>query len=252
MDDQATQDKSAAHAHQYDATALPLGLRVLASGINTYLRAIKFFSRHVVENAAPVQALQRAGKPVIILIWHERTFQVPSVVTICPRPLYALTSRSRDGAVIGNVMRAFGMRNIQGSGTGASANKKTNPRKRGAQAYRAMLQVLRRGETVIATGDVPPGPARVAGPGMIHLALRSGAPIIVLGISRSKQYRLRKSWDQLRVPVPFGKLAMVFGDPIEIDRDTSEARLAELQMEISDRLNDAQKRAEQITGEKSD
>ena len=87
---------------------------------------------------------------------------------------------------------------------------------------------------------------------MIHLALRSGAPIIVLGISRSKQYRLRKSWDQLREPVPFGKLAMVFGDPIEIDRDTSEARLAELQMEISDRLNDAQKRAEQITGEKSD
>jgi hypothetical protein len=45
---------------------------------------------------------------------------------------------------------------------------------------------------------------------------------------------------------------MVFGDPIEIDRDTSEARLAELQMEISDRLNGAQKRAEQITGEKSD
>ena len=55
------------------------------------------------------------------------------------------------------------MLNIQGSGTGAAANKQTNPRKRGAQAYRAMLQVLRRGESVIATADVPPGPAREAG-----------------------------------------------------------------------------------------
>ena len=123
MDEQAAPDASSTHAHQYDATALPLGMRVLAGGINTYLRAIALSSRHVVENVAPVQELQLDGKPVIILLWHERTFQVPSITSFCPRPLYALTSRSRDGAIIGNVMRKFGMLNIQGSGTGAAANK---------------------------------------------------------------------------------------------------------------------------------
>ncbi|MGB1117227.1 MAG: lysophospholipid acyltransferase family protein [Parvibaculales bacterium] len=252
MNEHAAPDASSTHAHQYDATALPLGMRVLAGGINTYLRAIALSSRHVVENVAPVQELQLDGKPVIILLWHERTFQVPSITSFCPRPLYALTSRSRDGAIIGNVMRKFGMRNIQGSGTGAAANKGTNPRKRGAQAYRAMLQVLRRGETVIATADVPPGPARAAGPGMIHLAARSGAPIVPLGISRAHQYRMRNSWDQLRVPLPFGRLAMVFADPIEIERDVSEARLAEIQTEISDRITGAQMQAESLTGETSD
>ena len=251
MDDQVAPEANPAHAHQYDATALPLGLCVLAGGIKTYLRAIKLSSRHVVENAAPVQALQLDGKPVIILLWHERTFQVPSITSFCPRQLHALTSRSRDGAIIGNVMRSFGMANIQGSGTGAAANKGTNPRKRGAQAYRAMLQVLRRGESVIATADVPPGPARAAGPGMIHLAARSGAPIVPLGISRTHQYRLRNSWDQLRVPLPFGKLAMVFADPIEIERDMSEARLAEIQTAISARITRAQMRAESLSDETS-
>ena len=252
MDEQAAPDGSPTHAHQYDATALPLGMRVLAGGINTYLRAIALSSRHVVENVAPVHKLQLDEKPVIILLWHERTFQVPSITSFCPRPLHALTSRNRDGAIIGNVMRKFGMLNIQGSGTGAAANKQTNPRKRGAQAYRAMLQVLRRGESVIATADVPPGPARAAGPGMIHLAARSGAPIVPLGISRTHQYRMRNSWDQLRVPLPFGKLAMVFADPIKIERDMSEVRLAEIQTEISARITGAQVQAESLTGEVSD
>ena len=252
MDEQAAPDGSPTHAHQYDATALPLGMRVLAGGINTYLRAIALSSHHVVENVAPVHKLQLDEKPVIILLWHERTFQVPSITSFCPRPLHALTSRSRDGAIIGNVMRKFGMLNIQGSGTGAAANKQTNPRKRGAQAYRAMLQVLRRGESVIATADVPPGPAREAGPGMIRLAARSGAPIVPLGISRAHQIRMRNSWDQLRVPLPFGKLAMVFADPITIERDLSEARLAEIQTEISARITGAQVQAESLTGEVSD
>ena len=111
---------------------------------------------------------------------------------------------------------------------------------------------LRRGESVIATADVPPGPAREAGPGMIHLAARSGAPIVPLGISRAHQIRMRNSWDQLRVPLPFGKLAMVFADPITIERDFSEARLAEIQTEISARITGAQVQAESLTGEVSD
>ena len=252
MGDQAAPEANSVHAHQYDAVALPLGLRVLAGGINTYLRAIKLSSHHVVENVAPVQKLQSDGKPMIILLWHERTFQVTSITSFCPRQLHALTSRSRDGAIIGNVMRSFGMANIQGSGTGVAANKGTNPRKRGAQAYRAMLQVLRRGESVIATADVPPGPARAAGPGMIHLAARSGAPIVPLGISRAHQYRIRNSWDQLRIPLPFGKLAMVFSDPIEIESDMSSARQAEIQTQISERITCAQGQAENLTGETSD
>mgnify|MGYP001201669551 FL=1 len=240
------------HAHQFDAASLPFTMRVLALGVHAYLRAIAWSSRHILENADPLHALQRQDKPVVILMWHERTFQVPSITSFMPRPLYALTSRSRDGAMIGNVLRSFGMHNIQGSGTGVAANKRTNPRKRGAQAYRAMLQVLRRGETVIATADVPPGPAREAGPGMIHLAARAGAVIVPLGVSRARQYRVRKSWDQLRVPLPFGKLAMVLGDPIEVGRDEIDGDMEALQARIGMLIIDAQMRAEELVGEQPD
>ncbi|MEC8566113.1 MAG: hypothetical protein VXY46_05655, partial [Pseudomonadota bacterium] len=75
---------------------------------------------------------------------------------------------------------------------------------------------------------------------------------VPLGISRTHEYRMRNSWDQLRVPLPFGKLAMVFADPIEIERDLSEARLAEIQTEISARITGAQVQAESLTGEVSD
>ena len=61
MDEQAAPDGSPTHAHQYDATALPVGMRVLAGGVSTYLRAIALSSRHEVENVAPVHKLQQDG-----------------------------------------------------------------------------------------------------------------------------------------------------------------------------------------------
>jgi lysophospholipid acyltransferase (LPLAT)-like uncharacterized protein len=177
-------------------------------------------------------------------------------------PITALTSRSRDGAVIANVIRPFGYQSIQGSGTGKAAGKKTNPRKRGAQAFRSMLKHLKNGEMVLATADVPPGPVFETGPGMVKLAAMSGAAIVPVGVCFSPEFPVPGTWDKSRLPLPFGQRSLVFGDPIYIARDvakkdmTSEegeespAMMAACEL-VTQALQQSQKDAEGLLGKKS-
>ena len=68
MDEQAAPNAGPTHAHQYDATALPLGMRVLAGGINTYLRAIALSSRHVDQSTQNFSATLDWGIRMVLLL----------------------------------------------------------------------------------------------------------------------------------------------------------------------------------------
>jgi lysophospholipid acyltransferase (LPLAT)-like uncharacterized protein len=65
------------------------------------------------------------------------------------------------------------------------------------------------------TPDGPRGPARVAKPGAVAAAQRSGAAIMPVGIGASPAWRA-PSWDRFLVPSPFAKVRMVYGEPFGV------------------------------------
>ena len=171
--------------------------------VNRYIRFCEVTGSLLVAGDGPFIKLQVEGKPIILLIWHGRNFQAIPMSRLFINPVTALTSRSRDGAMIANVIRPFGYAAIQGSGTGAAAKKKTNPKKRGMQAFRAMLKHLKNGEMVLATADVPPGPVFETGPGMVKLAAKSGAAIMVVGAGFSPELPIVGHMGQIEITAAF-------------------------------------------------
>ncbi len=197
--------------HNYAVDSLPPYLRFLAWGVRGLILFIERTTQVLVAGDAPFNKLQINKQPVIILIWHGRNFQTILMARFVSRPLSVLTSRSRDGAMIAYIVRPFGFKPVQGSGTGRAAGKTTKPSKRGMQAFRNMLRLLQKNEMVLATADVPPGPVFETGLGMVKLAQRSGAAIVSMGVSYSPQLRIAGTWDHMHLPLPFGRRSFAFG-----------------------------------------
>jgi len=259
-------DAAPAIGHNFHAEDVAWPLRLVGWLVNRYIRLCEATTSLLVAGDGPFVQLQVARQPIILLVWHGRNFQGIPMARLFHSPITALTSRSRDGAVIANVIRPFGYQSIQGSGTGKSAGKKTNPRKRGAQAFRGMLKHLKNGEMVLATADVPPGPVFETGPGMVKLAAMSGAAIVPVGVCFSPELPVPGTWDKSRLPLPFGQRSLVFGDPVYIARDvakkdaTSEAASEEGEESpammaacelVTQALQQSQKDAEGLLGKKS-
>jgi 3-deoxy-D-manno-octulosonic-acid transferase len=63
------------------------------------------------------------------------------------------------------------------------------------------------------TADIPPGPARNCGLGIVMIGSRSGRPIVPFAVATSR-YRAVKSWDRMTINLPFSKLGIAMGDAI--------------------------------------
>ena len=78
-----------------------------------------------------------------------------------------LTSPSRDGDIIARCVHGFGMGSVRGSSS-----------RRGSQALRELLTLLKQGCDLAITPDGPRGPRYEMSAGAIFLAQISGAPLV--------------------------------------------------------------------------
>lgn len=171
--------------------------------------------------------------PVIVAFWHESLPTMPVLwreahKTGMRRPAVVLASRHRDGQFVGNVVRILGVGLVSASSS-----------KGGVAGMQELVRSVTGGAHAGITPDGPRGPARQAAAGVAALAGLTGAKILPCGAATSRFITLRKSWDGMRIPLPFGRLVLVCGAPIEVPRDAWRATLPE----IEDALNNAQERA---------
>jgi lysophospholipid acyltransferase (LPLAT)-like uncharacterized protein len=156
-------------------------------------------------------------QPIIITMWHGQHF----MQTFYKRPEHTCTvmiSRHADGEFNAIAAQKLGMGVIRGSG----AQRADQVQKRGGiGALRGLLSLLKAGENVSMTADVPKI-SRVAGAGIILLAQLSGRPIYPIGVVCSRRIDF-KSWDAASVGLPFGRCAIVVGNPITVPREADAA-----------------------------
>jgi lysophospholipid acyltransferase (LPLAT)-like uncharacterized protein len=174
--------------------------------------------------------------PAILVVWHGEHFLVPFIGPRNDR-LNALITLHRDGEVLVRGGMHFGVKFVRGSGD----HGKEFMRKRAVQAFAAMLRLLRTGETVVLSADVPKI-ARVAGLGPVTLAKHSGCPIVPIGLATSRRVRL-SNWDRTCINLPFGRMVMVRGEPIRVARDADETALEAARRAVEASLAAADARA---------
>lgn len=210
----------------------------LAAG---YIRLVYATSKLRCEPADTVTKLF-AQHPQIFAMWHGQFMMLPKIKPERPADVVAMVARHDDAELIGSVLKRFGMTLIRGAGAG------TRRRSRGgAGALRESHRAIGHGTTVAMTADVPPGPARRAGDGIVMLARLSGRPIVPCAMATSRFFAL-KSWSAFTVNLPFSTLGIVVGDPIWVPPETDDAALESSRLAVERGLNEATARAYALAG----
>ncbi|MGE0565100.1 MAG: lysophospholipid acyltransferase family protein [Pseudolabrys sp.] len=200
-----------------------------------YLRLVALTNRTVVEPRTVYDGLMQV-MPIIIAAWHGQHFMIPFLRKPEHR-FKTLISRHRDGNINAVIAEHFGIGAIRGSGDHGGEFH----RKGAVSAFRAMLAALEDGFSVTLTADVPKV-ARVAGTGIVKLAQMSGRPIYPLAIANSRRVELN-SWDRSALPLPFGRMAGVLGEPITVDAAAGPDDLERARRAVETNLNAATGRA---------
>ncbi len=177
--------------------------------------------------------------PAIVAMWHGQHFMLPFARPENWTDCRVMISRSADGDVNAIAAAHLGLGLIRASGGRNAAQIK---KRHGVRGFLQAITALKEGAVVALTADVPKGPARVAGDGIVQLAGRSGRPVIPVAYATSRRINLN-SWDKATVNLPFGRAAVVCGAPIYIDRDLSDAALAAGRKRIEDGLDGVTDRA---------
>ena len=139
--------------------------------------------------------------PAIFTFWHGEQFLIPTVVA-GHLPLCALVSRHGDGEIQAAALESFGVQTIRGSG---GRNRARTLSKGGVKGSLEILTALENGVSSCMTANVPHGPARKVGKGVIALAKHSGRPIYPVSHVTSKNIFLN-SWIRPLLIYPSQKL----------------------------------------------
>lgn len=187
------------------------------AGFLAYLlvRFIVFTMRWKNEIHEDTLALMQEKKGFVICIWHNRLFPCASwwknvgwknikyedKQQNFPIP-HAMITSHRDGVILSHVMRFFNVPVIVGS---------TN--KDAVRAAATALRVLKKGGQLGITPDGPRGPRYVAKEGATFLSKKANVPIVLMSYDVDRAYILKKSWDNLIVPLPFSRATMRLSKP---------------------------------------
>ena len=153
--------------------------------------------------------------PVIMCFWHNRILGITlAFLRHYPgktrKGVNVLTSASRDGEILAQLVGRFGMDAVRGSSS-----------RRGSRALRELIELTENGCDIAITPDGPRGPRYSFGPGAISLAQLTAAPIAPVHAKFTRCLRMQ-TWDGFVIPLPFSKVSVTVDDPIHVPRELND------------------------------
>ena len=137
-----------------------------------------------------------SDKPTIFAVWHGDLLMLSYLYYQYRKKPHAkvLISDHFDGLIISKTIRYFGFETIAGS---------TN--RNAVKALMQAIKALKEGYDVGITPDGPKGPRHTVSDGVIVMAQKAKADIVLVRIKPTKYWQFN-SWDRFKVPKPFGVL----------------------------------------------
>lgn len=154
----------------------------------------------------------------IYMFWHR------NLLLLCLQrlgdPITVLVSPSKDGELIAGPVSELGYKTIRGSSS--------------RDGFRAMKEMIRaaKQQQLAITPDGPKGPTGTINPGVFQIAYFADIPIVPVVADSTREW-VFNSWDRFRVPKPFARIKVIYGDPVYIrDRTDFAAHTARLKAEM--------------------
>jgi len=193
------------------------------------IRATNFSYRLEVEGWQQAKEKLDKQESLVFSCWHGKLW-VPSYF-LRDLGIYALSSLSRDGSYMAQILKKMGWRTVRGSSS------------RGAS--RSLLELyrkLKKGESTAITPDGPTGPPHQVKPGIIFLQEKAGSYLVPIGVE-ARWKKNFNSWDSFLLPLPFSKTALVFAEPFKFKAGLA---MEEKQKILKEKMTEVNKRAAEL------
>lgn len=186
----------------------------------------------------PIDEYRCSNRRILFAFWHGRHFLM--IPCLYSPNVSVLTSTSRDGRLLADVLRNFGYDSIPGSS-----------HKSPVRALLACVNRIREGKDVVFAVDGPTGPIHKVKPGAVFVAAKSGASIIPVVFS-CKPCAVFNSWDKFMLPLPFGKAVLLGGPPIPPPQKSDGESIELIRRTLEDTLNSLLAEADRRVGMRKD
>jgi lysophospholipid acyltransferase (LPLAT)-like uncharacterized protein len=203
--------------------------------VSLYIRLVWATSRWRVERGEIPRRLHEDRQPFILAFWHGRLLMMPMAWERA-QPIHMLISAHRDGRLIADAVKHFGIGSIAGSS-----------RRGGSSALRQMVKRLKAGDCVGITPDGPRGPPEQASEGIVATARLAQVPVVPLAFA-ARRRRVLATWDRFHLAFPFTSGVFVWGEPIAVPADADEAALDRYRCLVEDGLNAIGAEADALVG----
>ena len=201
--------------------ALRLQIAVAAWLVDWLSRAVARSSR-LVELRSEYD-LDRRGEVCVVVTLHQGLFYL--MHHFRSRGGIVMASRSRDGDFVSAVLKRLGNHVARGS-----------DRRGGLHALDEMIGFVRSGRGSAAlTCDGPRGPYGAVKLGVIKLARDTGRPLVPCAVWASPN-RLLRNWDRTLLPLPFSRIVVGWGRPIEVPANADGRMLCSLRETLAKQL----------------
>ena len=193
-----------------------------------------FLNKVIIHGEENLLNLAKAGKPIMVCVWHGRLLFPSWYIRLKITNLYAIASHHSDAEIMARILKRWGYSLIRGS-----------TKKGGKAVVLKMAEVFKNGGIVAVTNDGPKGPPRIAKAGSTGLAIKYNVSMVMITGSATKFWQIN-SWDRFMLPKPFGRIDIVVAPPLEIatppENNEEEIKL------LSNYMNHYQDEVDRMTG----
>ena len=213
---------------------------VVPSAVLALLRTLDLTWRYHETDRQHLDAVLASDRPAIGAFLHGRL--VP-LLRFMGRPRngrwLAMCSKSLDGDAMARVEEGLGYEVIRGSS--------------GRDGLQAIVDMIRRVRDTPGLGaclavDGSRGPRGHVQGGIVSLAQRTGGLLIPMTAAARPAHIFRRAWDRTLLPLPFARVHLVYGEPMEIPARLRPAEFEHWRSTLEDRLVALQERADALAG----
>lgn len=155
--------------------------------------------------------------------WHGHTLVCVNLVRSWLRRGFKgcfVISASVDGEVPTKIAESWGAYVIRGSAS-----------KTGTLVMRDAHRVMKQGISIISAPDGPRGPCHEFKAGVVLMSRIGGAPMVPIAFAANRAWTLN-TWDRFVLPMPFARIVISIGEPVEVPRGASMADIEAIRLKM--------------------
>ena len=165
-----------------------------------------------------------------IASWHEHCFGC-ILGHAFQEKICLLVSPSFDGDMTAHAAKKLGLFSVRGSSS-----------RRGKTAKEEYLALSKEGYRIAITVDGPKGPRHSVKSGIVNIPKEAGMAILPTTSYARRNFVLSKSWDQMKLPKPFSKVYIAYGQKIVPSRDIEGEAFTQMKGQVKEALFDLDKK----------